>query len=821
MPESPRTFADIADAAAAATEELTSATTDEGRAAAHRKLDQAYRDAQALNEIDTETGGRALDVVSRFRREAGLPAKPAVPATPAPESSGAPTDQRPQTKSGAGGSPASVAGDHGFFRPEVDGGLIGQLSAQLIEIQKRLCAHLSKEPNGIDDRRGGKSTQEDITWESEYSKLIAEMAAKENELAYNAALTDGGFDESDWNELGKARDHLKQAADALGESDSTRAEAEKMRQQVEDYDKTYKAVAENLVSESAAGDVKKGGSKAKKGVDQAIKGGETAERWARTGTSAADRADKAKRAADLAKLDSKMPTPTKAMSHINKLNPMGQAAGMIGAGFLRMGSLASQLRQLELEKQGSREAKEALDHQREAEAVLGKILDRKIGQGIEVLNKRVAREHGGDNPPLFTLHRHGDTKWDENIAGRVGKYYETELDTTDGRYRPSAELGSSQINRGVPFDRRLFEQWCGSRKVAALGTNRMPLVLVAVTLVGLAVGGAFLLRSGGDSAEETTPTTVAVAVGQSPAVSTVGSTPPETVPESVPETVPESAPEAVPPTAMYATPAAGCATVTHSPLPGSNNPSYFSYWVLVATELGPAPDGTTIEIVADGAAAPIVFDTVGGVGGGDFPISSYGDYPMTVISAASPDGPLEVVDGATFDVVTVGPDEGPVGGCVDPATLSPGERDAAAGGLPFPSPGIVADERDAIPAPDDDLGPYREFLTRFDAAHREGDVDTLLRSLHPAVIARYGTTQCRSSLESTVGSISEIFLTGGQPEPWDYPTDGVTTDIANSWTVSIEATITSDASRQNFDFHLVDAGPPAGVQWFTDCGTPL
>ena len=60
-------------------------------------------------------------------------------------------------------------------------------------------------------------------------------------------------------------------------------------------------------------------------------------------------------------------------------------------------------------------------------------------------------------------------------------------------------------------------------------------------------------------------------------------------------------------------------------------------------------------------------------------------------------------------------------------------------------------------------------------------------------------------------------LTVGEPEAWDYTTDGQTTTIEEAVSVDAEIVVLGEASRQTLHFAIIDGA----VLWFTDCGTPV
>jgi len=109
-----------------------------------------------------------------------------------------------------------------------------------------------------------------------------------------------------------------------------------------------------------------------------------------------------------------------------------------------------------------------------------------------------------------------------------------------------------------------------------------------------------------------------------------------------------------------------------------------------------------------------------------------------------------------------------------------------------------------------------EFATDLATAQTEGDVEYLMARLHPAVIERYGTRQCRIHIRNDVAGQAVTWEIQGsaEPAPWDYASDGLTTTIDDVTIV----TVLEPPDTEPRELHFA---PSDGTwRWFTDCGTP-
>lgn len=108
-----------------------------------------------------------------------------------------------------------------------------------------------------------------------------------------------------------------------------------------------------------------------------------------------------------------------------------------------------------------------------------------------------------------------------------------------------------------------------------------------------------------------------------------------------------------------------------------------------------------------------------------------------------------------------------------------------------------------------------EFAFELLTAFRSDDAAYLYERLHPLVPERYGERQCRryvNALPPDPGADWTVQSSSG-PAPWDWETDGLTTTVADTWTVAIE--IPDEGQRE------VHFTPFEGTwRWFVDCGDP-
>ncbi len=138
---------------------------------------------------------------------------------------------------------------------------------------------------------------------------------------------------------------------------------------------------------------------------------------------------------------------------------------------------------------------------------------------------------------------------------------------------------------------------------------------------------------------------------------------------------------------------------------------------------------------------------------------------------------------------------------------------------------VVADET-MLNAPVDVAGPtegpsYAEaliavsdFVTSFDEAQANLDVDFLVQTLDPATQTAFGEEACLDYLTETVGSVSEVELMRmGKSISYVYNTPAGSVVIPNAWPVELAVTV--QGARQILFGHFIYDGDQ--VTWLTNC----
>jgi hypothetical protein len=103
-------------------------------------------------------------------------------------------------------------------------------------------------------------------------------------------------------------------------------------------------------------------------------------------------------------------------------------------------------------------------------------------------------------------------------------------------------------------------------------------------------------------------------------------------------------------------------------------------------------------------------------------------------------------------------------------------------------------------------------------AERVGDRSLLLARLDPAVLARYGTSQCQDAvgrLADPSAALQMTSVTG--PAAYAYTTDGLTATVPNTYTLHVTGTQYSQPVTRDVHFALVNHL----FRIFADCGQPL
>lgn len=114
----------------------------------------------------------------------------------------------------------------------------------------------------------------------------------------------------------------------------------------------------------------------------------------------------------------------------------------------------------------------------------------------------------------------------------------------------------------------------------------------------------------------------------------------------------------------------------------------------------------------------------------------------------------------------------------------------------------------------------QKFLDKLNAAVREGDTDTRVALLHPAVIDRYGEQQCRDFLstpETQDTTRKDKVQRVEKPKPFEFTTDDGALPIPNAQQVLVQETYQGKKSRREIHVARVDGQ----YRYFIDCGVPL
>jgi len=111
------------------------------------------------------------------------------------------------------------------------------------------------------------------------------------------------------------------------------------------------------------------------------------------------------------------------------------------------------------------------------------------------------------------------------------------------------------------------------------------------------------------------------------------------------------------------------------------------------------------------------------------------------------------------------------------------------------------------------------FVTVFNAAFQDKNVDHLYQLLHPEVIDLYGEESCRAYLAGIVETPTSLeyidaYYVGG----WNFERDG--TVIPVDFAYAVFANFTSNEQTIQQELHLTLPGDDS-VRWFTDCGDPV
>ena len=94
----------------------------------------------------------------------------------------------------------------------------------------------------------------------------------------------------------------------------------------------------------------------------------------------------------------------------------------------------------------------------------------------------------------------------------------------------------------------------------------------------------------------------------------------------------------------------------------------------------------------------------------------------------------------------------------------------------------------------------------------------LVSRLDPAVIARYGTSQCASFLKSVkLPGLRWTVVSETGPAGWTWTTDGSSTRIPSTYTLAVRQTLAGRTTRLSIHLAIRDGR----LSYFADCGRPL
>jgi hypothetical protein len=113
----------------------------------------------------------------------------------------------------------------------------------------------------------------------------------------------------------------------------------------------------------------------------------------------------------------------------------------------------------------------------------------------------------------------------------------------------------------------------------------------------------------------------------------------------------------------------------------------------------------------------------------------------------------------------------------------------------------------------------KSFISAFNTAFADADVEALMALLNPAVVERYGENACLTYLQSVVENTIEVevveVLSFGW---WTWELDDLETEFDNVYTVLVNATAQGQTVEQEIHYAQLEDGT---LTWFTDCGDPL
>lgn len=816
------------------------------RAAAEERMQRIRGELADLGRGDgaDPDAAAALDNVDGWMQQRGIRPRPAA------------GDRQPQTRSGAGGPSGPLPAPHGGI-PNIP--FTHDAMAALREARCKLCS-LLREPRP-DPLSGSIVDRRD--WADRRQRLVVDMILAEEEMLDAVARHWVPYTPEDEQILddgyGAVHD-LRGTFEDIAKRDATIADHTKRLADIEQIHDGLREGLTGIKSDKTAKTVNGLVDSVGKLVDQ-----RELDRMTSTAGSSTTPGSSMKLVKDLrgqtANLDKLAKNTSANVAKMGGKGNFAQAYAGFAGGMYRLLHQETQRALMEIEATNHADVAAVRNAREQLAEAHAQVLERRQGEALKTVNEYL--ERAGEPP--FQLHSMSETDFANELDGKLQEMHladsvERNFGTEASKRTtmlPTSKLGRFRKEHGKVFgnaEETELLQWCERncpKKPAAVAVpdnKRTGLLLggAAVAVIAIVIGSIAVFGGGDSSTSAPAATDAAVGTDAPAATEQPATDPPAT-----------DAPVAEPPPAFVPIGAGfrACPGVTHSPSPDYlGQPS--NIWLHLLAMLFDAADGAypgrterasgtlTVSTPATGADT-IDIVLVDGVGRGEVGISQYGPYEFQPVSFVSDDGQALPVTGGPI-LVDVGPAEGPIGGCVpfdemDPDRLGEEEQliiqdvlpdpgDAADSGGTDAAPGdagggvdviVGGGDAGATPAPEDELGPYREFLTRFDTAHRAGDADSLLDWLSPTTLAIYGESQCRSYLEGVVGSVGELFLVDGRLDsPWTFTdTDGgdASAEVVGSFELDVELT-QQGSERTTTQLHLLDT--PNGVVWFTDCGNP-
>lgn len=815
--EADKTVAQLQEQASAAFDSLQKGASGDAKASLNDLIrdarDELAKRGRDLTREDNDAAREIYRSVENLANQAGVD-EAKKPAREVSEES-----KESQAKTGAAGPATGLALPRIVF--------IGEYMDKLKAARCRLCTYLRTAPANL---RSTLDQQSVADWDGARKKLVVEMILAEEELLDETAAYHVPYSPEDEARLEEGYSAL---ASLLGKFEDIKTKDKGIAQEIKNLH-DYVLIHEGLQGGLRGGVKDDPNFKAAKKVAGYVKkGGEIGETLGKRDhfkkideMASKDGGNRALRSASNYKKG--MAKAGGVASKLGKMGGKGELGqALVGAagGIVRLCHQESQRALMRLENANAATMSDVKPARESLASAHADVIERRQSAALDLINKRLA--DAGEPPLRLHTMSAGDTEnyldaplREMHLSGSVEKNFGAEA-AKRSETPPTSKLLNFRRNHGDLFDddnEKLLLQWCETNCPEKKKSKKTAAVLGGTAALLIAIVGFTLLQN--DKAEPLTSAGPGDVMADAPAgnPSTSGG---EVAPSADPPGDP--APQI---TTLIGTIGEMCPTIFHTP--SALFPNSFS-WVLVdgfvVAIQGELDDGMTVLNTPGSDLSQIEAPVTDGLFSAVMPISVMTEYQISVASYTSNAGEAIEMQASPI-VIQVGPQEGPIEGCTPPQDLSAAERDsirAANAVKPGAGPGgpavIVDPEEGGIPAPEDDLAPYREFLTRFDAAHRDGDVATLIAMLDPATISRYGASQCQTYLEGVVGSIGDIrLLDGALDSPWTYADGASNVEISGAWNLQIELSIL-DGPLTTTNFHLRDSAE--GVRWFTDCGEPL